>query len=66
MSNHPIHEVRLGYVKCAIFANETEHGIRHNVKVSRLWKDGDKWAISARAPLRKTGQRSRLWLYQDA
>ena len=42
-NNQPIHEIRLGHVKCAIFANETKAGIRHNVKVSRLYKDGDRW-----------------------
>jgi hypothetical protein len=45
-NNQPIHEIRLGHVKCAIFANETQAGIRHNVKVSRLYKDGEKWASS--------------------
>ena len=45
-NNQPVHEVRLGHVKCAIFANETQAGIRHNVKISRLWKDGDKWATT--------------------
>ena len=45
-NNQPIHEIRLGHVKCAIFANETQAGIRHNVKVSRLYKDGEKWATT--------------------
>lgn len=43
MSNKPIHEIRLGYIKAAIWANETESGIRYNVKVARLFMDGDTW-----------------------
>ena len=48
-NNRPIHEIRLGHVKCAIFANETDHGTRHNVKFSRLYKDKKDdatWATS--------------------
>jgi len=39
----PVHEIRLGAVKAAIWANETTAGLRHNVTVSRLYKDGDEW-----------------------
>jgi len=39
----PVHEIRLGRVKAAIWENETQNGIRHNVTVSRLYKDGDQW-----------------------
>lgn len=39
----PIHEIRLGSVKAAIWQNETTAGTRHNVTVSRLYKDGDQW-----------------------
>ena len=46
MANRPIHEIRLGHVKCAIFANETQAGVRHNVKLSRLYRDGEKWATT--------------------
>lgn len=34
----PVHEVRLGRIKAAIWANETENGVRHNVTISRLYK----------------------------
>ncbi len=46
MSNRPVHEIRLGSVKAVIWANETDNGIRHNVSVGRLYKDGDTWATS--------------------
>ena len=39
----PIHEVRLGHVKAAVWKNETEAGVRYNVTFSRIYKDGDNW-----------------------
>jgi Fe-S-cluster containining protein len=39
----PVHEVRLGRIKAAVWQNETENGTRHNVTISRLYRDGDKW-----------------------
>jgi len=39
----PIHEVRLGHIKAAVWKNETEVGVRFNVTLSRLYKDGDSW-----------------------
>ncbi len=42
----PVHEVRLGRIKAAIWENETQNGTRHNVTVSRLYKDGDEWKDS--------------------
>jgi len=39
----PIHEIRLGAIKAAIWQNESTNGIRYNVTVSRLYKDGDTW-----------------------
>ncbi len=40
----PIHEVRLGFIKAAVWKNETENGTRFNVSFSRIYKDGDKWS----------------------
>ena len=39
----PINEVRIGYIKAAVWKNETEAGVRYNVTFSRLYKDGDSW-----------------------
>lgn len=44
--NKPVHEVRLGRVKAAVWANASEHGVRHNVTVSRIYKDGEQWKDS--------------------
>ena len=41
--NRPVHEVRLGRIKAAVWQNETENGTRHNVTISRLYRDDDKW-----------------------
>ena len=42
----PVHEIRLGRIKAAIWENETQNGARHNVTLTRLYKDGDKWKDS--------------------
>ena len=39
----PIHEVRLGAIKAAIWKNDTEKGVRYNATFSRIYKDGDDW-----------------------
>jgi len=35
----PVHEVRLGRIKAALWENQTENGTKHNVTFSRLYKD---------------------------
>ena len=35
----PVHQIRRGSVKAAIWANETDNGIKYNVTFSRLYKD---------------------------
>ena len=39
----PIHEVRIGHIKAAIWKNATETGVRYNATFSRIYKDGDSW-----------------------
>ena len=39
----PVHEVRIGTIKAAIWKNETENGVRYNATVSRIYRDGDNW-----------------------
>ena len=43
----PVHELRLGRIRAAIWANKTQNGTRHNVSVSRIYQDGDLWKDSA-------------------
>ncbi len=43
----PVQVVRLRNIRAAIWANDTEFGMRHNVTVSRLYKDDDgQWRSS--------------------
>ena len=66
----PIHEIRLGRVKAAIWANETEQGMRHNVTIARLYKDGDEWKSSQsfgrdELPLvEKVADMAHSWIFQ--
>jgi hypothetical protein len=39
----PIHEVRLGAIKAAVWKNDTQNGVRYNTTFSRLYKDGEDW-----------------------
>lgn len=46
-TRRPVHEVRLGRVKGAIFANESDSGVWHCVVLKRLYRDGEgKWRSS--------------------
>lgn len=46
--NKPVHQIRYGLVKASVWRNETNNnGVRHNVTVVRLFKDGDDWKESS-------------------
>lgn len=68
----PCHEVRLGRIKAAIWENDTEHGVRHNVTVCRIWKDGEQWKDSHSfgrddLPLvAKVVDKAHDWIFQQA
>jgi hypothetical protein len=38
-ANRPVHDIRLGRLKAAIWANKTENGVRHNATFRRIYKD---------------------------
>ena len=44
----PVHEIRLGTVKAAVWANSSEKGMRYSVTVTRMYKpEQDKpWKFS--------------------
>ena len=42
-AQRPVHEIRFGYVRGAIWRNDTEKGPRYNVTISRSYKQGDVW-----------------------
>jgi hypothetical protein len=43
----PVHEIRLGRIKAAIWENETQNGSVYNVTIVRLYKDGSHWKDSS-------------------
>lgn len=45
-AKRPVHEIRLGRIKAAIWENETREGTRHNVSLTRIYKDGSTWKDS--------------------
>ncbi len=72
-NNKPVHEIRLGKVKAAIWRNETDMGPRYSVTIVRLYKiDGGNWESSTsfgRDELPLVGKVADLvhtWIYQQA
>lgn len=67
----PVHEIRMGRIKAAIWANDTDNGTRHNVTITRLYKDGDEWKTSSsfgreELPLvAKIADMAHTWIYQQ-
>src|SRR5690242_18857418 len=41
-SNRPVHTVRHGRIKAAIWENETQKGAMHNVTFARSYQDGEE------------------------
>ncbi len=39
----PVEEIRIGAIRAAIWRNETESGVRHNVTFERIYRDGQEW-----------------------
>ena len=39
----PVQEIRIGAIRAAIWRNETESGVRHNVTFERIYRDGEEW-----------------------
>lgn len=71
-AKRPIREFRLGRVKCAIWENDTKDGIRHNISLSRIYKDGNQWRDSTSfgrddLPLViKVADMAHTWIYENA
>ena len=42
----PIHEMRVGKIKAAIWADPTDQGTRHNVSLARLYMCEESWRSS--------------------
>lgn len=70
-SQKPVHEIRMGRVKAAIWENSTQQGVRHNVSIARLFKDGSQWRDSTNfgrddLPLvQKVADLAHSWIYEN-
>lgn len=68
----PVHEVRIGGIKAAIWENETSVGTRHNVTITRLYKHGDDWKQTERfgrddlLNLAKVVDHANSWIFEHA
>ena len=71
MNNKPVHEIRLGAVKAAIWANNSQSGTWHSVSFGRLYKEGDEWKTSESfgredLPLvEKVADSAHRWIYAN-
>ena len=69
--NKPVHEVRLGPIKAAVWANTGESGVWFSVVISRLYKEGDSWKRSESfsrddLPLvAKVADLAHTWIYEQ-
>jgi hypothetical protein len=67
----PVHEVRLGKIKAAIWLNQTDNGNRYNVTFSRIYKTDSGWESSTsfgrdELPLlAKVADMAHTWTYQQ-
>jgi hypothetical protein len=71
-AKRPVHEVRLGRIKATIWENSTRDGTRHNVSLSRIYKDGNQWKDSTSfgrddLPLvAKVADIAHTWVYENS
>lgn len=68
----PVHEVRIGSVKAAIWENKTENGTRFNVTLARIYRDGDQWRSTDSfgrddlLVLAKVADQAHTWIFENA
>lgn len=67
----PVHEIRLGKVKAAIWLNETEVGPRYGVTLARIYKTDDGWESSSTfgrdelLVVAKVADMAHTWIFQQ-
>ncbi len=72
MPKKPVHEVRIGFIKASVWKNQTRSGERHNVTVSRIYRNGDVWKESTHfgrddlLPLAKVVDMVHSWIFENA
>lgn len=69
--DRPVHEVRLGRIKAAIWRNDTESGVRYGVTLQRIFRTEKGWESSTSfgrddLPLvAKVADLAHTWIYQQ-
>jgi hypothetical protein len=72
MADRPIHEIRLGRVKVAVWRNDTDNGPRHNVTFQRIYRSDNGWESTTSFGrddlplLAKVADLAHTWIYQEA
>ena len=68
----PVHEIRLGRIRAAIWENPTQNGNMYNVTITRLYKDESGWNDSSSfgrddLPLvEKVADLAHSWIFQQS
>ena len=61
----------MGRIKAAVWANQTDKGLRHNVTIVRIYKQGDDWKETGSfgrddLPLvSKVSDQAHTWIYEQ-
>lgn len=72
MSKPPVHEVRFGLIKAAVWLTSTKAGDRYSVTFTRLFRNGDRWSESSSygrddLPLvAKAADQAHTWIFEQA
>ena len=70
-NSRPSQEIRLGRIKAAIWKNDTEHGARYSVSITRIYKAEERWESTTSfgrddLPLvAKVADLAHSWIYQQ-
>jgi hypothetical protein len=72
VKQRPVHEIRLGRIRAAIWANQNDNGTWYNVTLSRSYKDGDDWRSSSSfgrdelLTLAKVADLANSWIHEQS
>ena len=70
----PVHEVRLGFIKAAVWKNDTQNGVRYNTTFCRFyrdkedneWKNSDSYGREDLLMLAKVADRAHTWIHEQS
>jgi len=66
----PVHEVRLGTIKAAVWKNETDNRAHYSVTFVRFYKEGNQWKTTESfgrddlLMLSKAADRAHSWIWE--